>query len=205
MFQRFFASLLSVSESTHVYKSLILLVNTRTDGCSNTGRLPPDRYISDLTKSPSSSTEATNTSIGTSSIHPTPSRSGLDDSARGFSSLSTTTSLYSKAQLPQIPQSSKNTTGNGLRTRRRRHNRVRASHPQVQLQICHDPKANVLYVTVLKAKFPKQESEDGTDHDQVDPYVVVNLLPDRALENQRRTRHVMSLTPFWNQTMGKVS
>lgn len=75
---------------------------------------------------------------------------------------------------------------------------------QVHLQICHDPKANILYVTVIKAKLSKglTFNEDGTDHVPVDPYIVCTLFPERVLENQRRTRHVpMCSEPEFQQTM----
>ncbi|CAL8082069.1 unnamed protein product [Orchesella dallaii] len=81
--------------------------------------------------------------------------------------------------------------------------RKRSSHGHIYLQICHDPKASILYVTVLKAKLSKPLNEDGTDqHVPVDPYVVCNLYPERVLENQRRTRHVpMCSEPEFHQTM----
>lgn len=75
------------------------------------------------------------------------------------------------------------------------------------LQVCHDPRANILYVTVLRARLPKQKmEEEGVEPFVVDhPYVNVFLLPDRVLENQRRTRHIQVMTanmcPTWNQTM----
>ncbi len=75
---------------------------------------------------------------------------------------------------------------------------------QVYLQICHDPKANILYVTVIKAKLSKVLSfnEDGTDHVPVDPYIVCTIFPERIIENTRRTRHVpMCSEPEFHQTM----
>lgn len=93
------------------------------------------------------------------------------------------------------PQRSVASSPRPLRNKRR-------SSGHIYLQICHDPKANILYVTVLKAKLSKQLNEDGTDHVPVDPYVVCNIYPERVLENQRRTRHVpMCSEPEFHQTM----
>ncbi|XP_021962571.1 protein piccolo [Folsomia candida] len=93
-----------------------------------------------------------------------------------------------------------------------RHRGKKGAYGQIQLQICHDPKANILYVTVIKARLPKQRrvsgaggpgEEGGEIVVAENPYVTVFLLPERVLENQRRTRHVanVTLTPTWNQTM----
>lgn len=186
-----------------------------------------------LVKSPSSSTEATNTSAGTSSIHQStnlleeaskPSHhlaipSEMDLRKRSTSSLppSLTDVRRMSDQRQQYPadqygrKGSENMSiksmgpiaiGNERKHRQAAAGAKKGSHGQIQLQICHDPKASILYVTVLKARLPKQRNEDGTDHVQMDPFVTVYLLPDRVLENQRRTRHVpMCCTPQWNQTM----
>jgi hypothetical protein len=187
-----------------------------------------------LVKSPSSSTEATSTSLGTSSIHQ--STNVLEDTYNKVSHhlaipsevdlrKRSTTSLppslvdvrgaaehsspYSADQYGRkgsenmsIKSMGQCSTGNG---KKNRHHGIsglkKGSRGSVQLQICHDPKANILYVTVLKARMPKQRN-DGADHVKVDPYVTVYLLPDKVLENQRRTRHYpMCSSPQFNQTM----
>jgi len=180
-----------------------------------------------MVKSPSSSTEATTTSVGTSSIHQ--STNVLEDACSKVSHhlaipsevdlrKRSTTSLppslvdvrgdqYGRKGSENLSVKSMGQyvgeTGKMKRQLRGLHGtqQRKGSHGSVQLQICHDPKANILYVTVLKAKLPKQRN-DGADHVKVDPYVTVFLLPDKVLENQRRTRHYpMCSSPQFNQTM----
>ncbi|CAG7718628.1 unnamed protein product [Allacma fusca] len=182
-----------------------------------------ERFLPNLAKSPSSSTE--NTSVATSSIH----QSVITDE-RSLRTAAFVQSgnygLSSESRRPSIPRTPKDPsilsmdTGSehllssnnsssvysplltNQRSGHRTSGKRSSSNGHVQLQTCHDPKANILYVTVLKAKLPKQQNDDGTDHVQVDPYIVVYLLPERILENQRRTRHVpMCSSPQWNQTM----
>ncbi|XP_045133167.1 protein piccolo-like isoform X1 [Portunus trituberculatus] len=71
---------------------------------------------------------------------------------------------------------------------------------EVQLQVCYDSQAGILYVTVLRARGLHTVREDGDT--RPDPFIKVYLLPGRSVENQRRTRY-FSLTsnPEWNQTM----
>ena len=188
-----------------------------------------DKYLENMVKSPSSSTEATYTSAATSSIHHgttvTEERrlrtaaylqssdfsSGSGDSQRPSISqpiVEEPSSMRQHETSSFAGEKCRSSFSSVTTSRRvssvsgRTAGKRSSSHGQVQLQICHDPKANILYVTVQKAKLPKQHNDDGTDHVQVDPYIVVYLLPERILENQRRTRHVsMCSSPQWKQTM----
>ncbi|CAL4127248.1 unnamed protein product, partial [Meganyctiphanes norvegica] len=71
---------------------------------------------------------------------------------------------------------------------------------EVELQICFDSVAKILYVTVLRARVLTTLREDGDT--RPDPFIKVYLLPGRSVENQRRTRHFSRTSePEWNQTM----
>ena len=198
-------------------------------GC-DAGKEGMDKYLDNMVKSPSSSTEATYTSAATSSIHhgmtvteerrlrtaaylqssdfssasgdsqrPSISHPILEQpsSVRQHETSGSVAGEKCRSSFSSVATSRRVSSSSGRPAGKRS-----SSHGQVQLQICHDPKANILYVTVQKAKLPKQHNDDGTDHVQVDPYIVVYLLPERILENQRRTRHVpMSSSPQWRQTM----
>ncbi|XP_069941796.1 regulating synaptic membrane exocytosis protein 1-like [Cherax quadricarinatus] len=71
---------------------------------------------------------------------------------------------------------------------------------EVQLQVCYDCRAGILYVTVLRAcsLFTLRDDDDT----RPDPFIKVYLLPGRSVENQRRTRYLSRTSnPEWNQTM----
>ncbi|XP_050719412.1 protein piccolo-like [Eriocheir sinensis] len=71
---------------------------------------------------------------------------------------------------------------------------------EVQLQICYDSQAGILYVTVLRARGLHTVLEDGDT--RPDSFIKVYLLPGRSVENQRRTRYFSRTSnPEWNQTM----
>ncbi|KAK4295694.1 hypothetical protein Pmani_031764 [Petrolisthes manimaculis] len=71
---------------------------------------------------------------------------------------------------------------------------------EVQLQVCYDYKAAILYVTVIRARGLYTVRDDGET--RPDPFVKVYLLPGRSVENQRRTRYfTQTSSPDWNQTM----
>ncbi|XP_042241906.1 protein piccolo-like isoform X2 [Homarus americanus] len=71
---------------------------------------------------------------------------------------------------------------------------------EVQLQVCYDSRAGILYVTVLRARSLYTVRDDGDT--RPDPFVKVYLLPGRSVENQRRTRFLScTSSPDWNQTM----
>ncbi|XP_043193641.1 regulating synaptic membrane exocytosis protein 2-like isoform X1 [Amphibalanus amphitrite] len=73
---------------------------------------------------------------------------------------------------------------------------------QIQLQMCHDVAAHILYVSVLRAKNLKTRRPNGDT--RPDPFVEVILLPDNSTtsENVRTTRHFSyESVPEWNQTM----
>ncbi|KAF2359362.1 C2 domain [Trinorchestia longiramus] len=82
----------------------------------------------------------------------------------------------------------------------RHHQSHQPQQAEVQLLICHDVVAQILYVTVLRARNLLTLREDGDT--RPDPFIKVYLLPGRSLENQRRTRHFQrTSSPEWNQTM----
>ncbi|XP_047739944.1 uncharacterized protein LOC125178991 [Hyalella azteca] len=82
----------------------------------------------------------------------------------------------------------------------RHHQSHQVQQAEVQLLICHDVVAQILYVTVLRARNLLTLREDGDT--RPDPFIKVYLLPGRSLENQRRTRHFQRTSaPEWNQTM----
>ncbi|GFU85100.1 protein piccolo [Trichonephila clavipes] len=70
---------------------------------------------------------------------------------------------------------------------------------EIQLQVCHDSKAGILYVTIVRARnLVTSRDNSGLP----DPYVICYLLPDRCFENQRRTRYFSRCSnPEWKQTM----
>ncbi|XP_071524379.1 protein piccolo-like [Panulirus ornatus] len=71
---------------------------------------------------------------------------------------------------------------------------------EVQLQVCYDSRACILYVTVLRARSLYTVRDDGDS--RPDPFIKVYLLPGRSVENQRRTRYFSRTScPDWNQTM----
>ena len=102
-----------------------------------------------------------------------------------------------------IPESAMYTdTGRTGQPSRRVRKTRRKCFGSVQVQICHDPKAKILYVTVLRARLSEDCNTEEPYQSQLDPYVIVYLLPNRTLDNQRRTRHLqMCNSPQWNQTM----
>lgn len=70
---------------------------------------------------------------------------------------------------------------------------------EIQLQVCYDSKASILYVTIVRARnLVTSRDNSGLP----DPYVKCYLLPDRRVENQRRTRYFSRCSnPEWKQTM----
>ncbi|CAM1299826.1 Uncharacterised protein g2529 [Pycnogonum litorale] len=78
---------------------------------------------------------------------------------------------------------------------------VEKSNGEIQLLICYDSQAEILYVTVIKAKGLTSSRLDRSTQ-MPDPFVKCYLLPGRCVENQRRTRYFSrSSNPEWNQTM----
>ncbi|XP_054717232.1 uncharacterized protein LOC129226627 [Uloborus diversus] len=70
---------------------------------------------------------------------------------------------------------------------------------EIQLQVCYDSKASILYVTIVRARnLVTSRDNSGLP----DPYVKCYLLPERCVENQRRTRYFSRCSnPEWKQTM----
>lgn len=70
---------------------------------------------------------------------------------------------------------------------------------EIQLQICYDSKAAILYVTIVRARdLVTTRDNSGLP----DPFVKCYLLPGRCMENQRRTRYFSRCSnPEWKQTM----
>ncbi|KAG8192611.1 hypothetical protein JTE90_017177 [Oedothorax gibbosus] len=70
---------------------------------------------------------------------------------------------------------------------------------EIQLQVCHDSKVGILYVTIVRARnLVTSRDNSGLP----DPYVICYLLPDRCFEHQRRTRYFSRCSrPEWKQTM----
>ncbi|GFY51880.1 protein piccolo [Trichonephila inaurata madagascariensis] len=70
---------------------------------------------------------------------------------------------------------------------------------EIQLQVCHDSKAGILYVTIVRARnLVTSRDNSGLP----DPYVSCYLLPDRCVVNQRCTRYFSRCSnPEWKQTM----
>ncbi|CAG0885085.1 unnamed protein product [Darwinula stevensoni] len=71
---------------------------------------------------------------------------------------------------------------------------------KLEVQICHDVRASILYVTILRGIGLLVYRSDGDT--RPDPFVKCQLLPGHAVENERRTRCLQrNSTPVWNQTM----
>ncbi|KAG1666257.1 Protein piccolo [Nymphon striatum] len=72
---------------------------------------------------------------------------------------------------------------------------------EIQLLVCFDSQADILYVTILRARNLFSGRSDRSVQSP-DPFVKCYLLPGRCVENQRRTRYFSrSSNPEWNQTM----
>lgn len=70
---------------------------------------------------------------------------------------------------------------------------------EIQLQVCYDSKAAILYVTVVQARHLVTARDNSG---LPDPFVKCLLLPKRSMENQRRTRYFSRCSnPVWRQTM----
>ncbi|GFG38949.1 hypothetical protein Cfor_12554 [Coptotermes formosanus] len=71
-------------------------------------------------------------------------------------------------------------------------------HPgEVQLQVCYDKQAHILYVIVKRAR--NLRTYQGIPPD---PLIKVYLLPGRVMGNQRQTRYFSkTCDPEWNTTM----
>ncbi|XP_076333083.1 uncharacterized protein LOC143237566 isoform X2 [Tachypleus tridentatus] len=70
---------------------------------------------------------------------------------------------------------------------------------EIQLQICYDSKAGILYITIVRARnLVTARDNSGLP----DPFVKCYLLPVRCMENQRRTRYFSRCSsPEWKQTL----
>ncbi|XP_064473635.1 protein piccolo-like [Ornithodoros turicata] len=70
---------------------------------------------------------------------------------------------------------------------------------EIQLQVCYDSKAAILYVTIVEARHLVTARDNSG---LPDPFVKCLLLPKRSVENQRRTRYFSRCSnPVWKQTM----
>ncbi|XP_042897230.1 uncharacterized protein [Parasteatoda tepidariorum] len=90
-------------------------------------------------------------------------------------------------------------TGKGDTTENKEKYRAENISGEIQLQVCHDSKAKILYVTIVRARnLVTSRDNSGLP----DPYVKCYLLPERCFENQRRTRYFSRCSnPEWKQTM----
>ncbi|CAG0917953.1 unnamed protein product [Notodromas monacha] len=71
---------------------------------------------------------------------------------------------------------------------------------KLQLQICYDVKAEILYVIVLRAKGLTCPRADGDT--RPDPFVKCRLLPDKTSDTTRKTKFIRRTgSPEWKQTM----
>jgi len=69
---------------------------------------------------------------------------------------------------------------------------------ELMLQICHDSRAHILYVSVVKARHLRTAGDDKP----LNPYAQCTLLPGTRERNTRRTRQIPNTSdPKWNQTM----
>lgn len=70
---------------------------------------------------------------------------------------------------------------------------------EIQLQLCYDIKAAILYVTTVQARHLVTARDNSG---LPDPFVTCFLLPKRNVENQRRSRCFSRCSsPVWKQTM----